>query len=147
MDIREARYVYKLLPLVSIDLDVYLLVLACGSSSIGEDLSRGQLPGLAPRGCNCACWRIFLSKGIGSSVGPFPSVLTLLIKVFNLKRCAGFSVRGQTSYSSRKSERDSGGHFAAYEKPEVLVDDLRKMFRKGGPAAGVVLGHTVINGF
>jgi len=43
-----------------------------------------------------------------------------------------------------ESEHDSGGHFAAYEKPEVLVDDLRKMFGKGGPAAGVVPGH---NGF
>jgi hypothetical protein len=43
-----------------------------------------------------------------------------------------------------ESEHDSGGHFAAYEKPEALVDDLRKMFGKGGPAAGVVPGH---NGF
>ena len=40
-----------------------------------------------------------------------------------------------------ESEHDSGGHFAAYEKPEFLVDDLRKMFGKGGPAADVVPGH------
>ncbi|KAK1221711.1 hypothetical protein PQX77_015482 [Marasmius sp. AFHP31] len=35
---------------------------------------------------------------------------------------------------------ERGGHFAAYEKPVVLVDDLRKMFAKGSPAYGVVLG-------
>ncbi|KAJ7660055.1 Alpha/Beta hydrolase protein [Mycena rosella] len=35
-------------------------------------------------------------------------------------------------------EHESGGHFAAYEKPESLVADLRKMFGKGGPAFGVV---------
>jgi len=40
-----------------------------------------------------------------------------------------------------ESEHASGGHFAAYEKPEALVDDLRRMFGKGGPAAGVVPGH------
>jgi len=43
-----------------------------------------------------------------------------------------------------ESEHASGGHFAAYEKPEALVDDLRRMFGKDGPAAGVVPGH---NGF
>ena len=31
------------LTLISIDLDIYLLVLACGTSGISEDLSRGQL--------------------------------------------------------------------------------------------------------
>ncbi len=30
------------------------------------------------------------------------------------------------------AEHDSGGHFAAWEKPEVLVDDVRGMFGKGG---------------
>lgn len=37
---------------------------------------------------------------------------------------------------------ESGGHFAAYEQPESLADDLRKMFGKGGPAFGVVSGKT-----
>ncbi|KAJ7130299.1 Alpha/Beta hydrolase protein [Mycena epipterygia] len=37
---------------------------------------------------------------------------------------------------------DSGGHFAAYEAPQDLADDLRKMFGKGGPAFGVVAGKT-----
>jgi hypothetical protein len=36
---------------------------------------------------------------------------------------------------------DKGGHFAAHEVPELLVDDLRKMFGKGGPAFGVVSGN------
>ncbi|KAG6902542.1 hypothetical protein C0995_015360 [Termitomyces sp. Mi166 len=37
-----------------------------------------------------------------------------------------------------EAEHDEGGHFAAYEKPEILVGDLRKMFGKGGGAFGVV---------
>jgi len=39
------------------------------------------------------------------------------------------------------SEHDSGGHFAAFERPNELVGDLRKMFGKGGPAYGVVEGR------
>ncbi|KAH7917422.1 alpha/beta-hydrolase, partial [Leucogyrophana mollusca] len=41
-----------------------------------------------------------------------------------------------------ESKHQSGGHFAAHEKPGELVDDLRKMFGKGGPAYGVVPGKT-----
>ncbi|KAI0351456.1 alpha/beta-hydrolase [Trametes cingulata] len=39
-----------------------------------------------------------------------------------------------------ESEHDKGGHFAAFEQPEKLAGDLRKMFGKGGPAHGVVSG-------
>ncbi|KAJ4482519.1 Alpha/Beta hydrolase protein [Lentinula aciculospora] len=39
-----------------------------------------------------------------------------------------------------QTEHSSGGHFAAYERPEELVGDLRKMFGKQGPAFGVVPG-------
>jgi hypothetical protein len=39
-----------------------------------------------------------------------------------------------------ESGHDSGGHFAAHEKPKELVGDLRKMFGKGGTAFGVVKG-------
>ena len=39
-----------------------------------------------------------------------------------------------------ESEHDKGGHFAAFEGPEKLVGDLRKMYGKGGPAYGVVPG-------
>ena len=41
-----------------------------------------------------------------------------------------------------ESEHEVGGHFVAFEQPEALVDDLRKMFGESGPAAGVVVGHT-----
>ncbi|CAL1713451.1 unnamed protein product [Somion occarium] len=41
-----------------------------------------------------------------------------------------------------ESVHESGGHFAAHEKPEALVDDLRKMFGIGGPAFGVVPGKS-----
>ncbi|KAI8989684.1 alpha/beta-hydrolase [Trametes punicea] len=41
-----------------------------------------------------------------------------------------------------ESEHDKGGHFAAFEQPEKLAGDLRKMFGKGGPAYGVVTGKS-----
>ncbi|KAL1760454.1 Alpha/Beta hydrolase protein [Schizophyllum commune] len=37
-----------------------------------------------------------------------------------------------------EDEHESGGHFAAHEKPDALVGDLRAMFGKDGPAYGVV---------
>ncbi|KAI0014600.1 Alpha/Beta hydrolase protein [Xylariomycetidae sp. FL0641] len=37
-----------------------------------------------------------------------------------------------------EQEHQSGGHFAAWEKPELLVGDLRVMFAKGGSAYGAV---------
>ncbi|KAF8743762.1 hypothetical protein AX14_000729 [Amanita brunnescens Koide BX004] len=40
-----------------------------------------------------------------------------------------------------ESEHTNGGHFAAYEVPEQFVGDLRKMFGKNGPAAGIVPGQ------
>ncbi|KAI1794408.1 epoxide hydrolase [Ganoderma leucocontextum] len=39
-----------------------------------------------------------------------------------------------------ESEHAVGGHFAAFEVPEKLAGDLRKMYGKGGPAYGVVPG-------
>ena len=41
-----------------------------------------------------------------------------------------------------ESEHEAGGHFAAYEQPEALVGDIREMFGKSGPVAGVVPGCT-----
>ena len=38
------------------------------------------------------------------------------------------------------SESDRGGHFAAWERPDVIADDLKKMFGKEGGAYGVVRG-------
>ncbi|KAK8116983.1 uncharacterized protein PG998_005264 [Apiospora kogelbergensis] len=37
-----------------------------------------------------------------------------------------------------ESSHPSGGHFPAWEKPEVIVGDLRDMFAKNGPAGNVV---------
>ncbi|KAI0320756.1 Alpha/Beta hydrolase protein [Amylostereum chailletii] len=37
-----------------------------------------------------------------------------------------------------ESTHKHGGHFAAHEKPDDLVADLRKMYGKGGPVFGVV---------
>ncbi|KAJ9668851.1 hypothetical protein H2201_001097 [Coniosporium apollinis] len=39
-----------------------------------------------------------------------------------------------------ESVYESGGHFAAWERPDAIVDDLRKMFGRGGGAFGVVGG-------
>ncbi|KAF4617914.1 hypothetical protein D9613_005904 [Agrocybe pediades] len=44
----------------------------------------------------------------------------------------------RTRYRVFEADHDSGGHFAAHEKPNELVADLRKMFGKGGRAYGVV---------
>jgi len=41
-----------------------------------------------------------------------------------------------------ESKHEVGRHFTAYEQPEALVSDLRKMFGKSGPAASVVPGCT-----
>ncbi|KAG1772282.1 Alpha/Beta hydrolase protein [Suillus occidentalis] len=41
-----------------------------------------------------------------------------------------------------ESHHKSGGHFAAIERPEELVQDVRKMFARGGPAFAIVPGRT-----
>ncbi|KAF9543300.1 alpha/beta-hydrolase [Agrocybe pediades] len=46
----------------------------------------------------------------------------------------------RTKYRIFVAEHAQGGHYAAYEKPNELVGDVRKMFGKGGPAYGVI--HT-----
>ena len=46
----------------------------------------------------------------------------------------------RTRYWVLVSEHESGGHFAAHEKPEELVGDLRRMFGRSGGAFGVVKG-------
>ena len=40
-----------------------------------------------------------------------------------------------------ESEYESGGHFAAWERPDAIVKDLREMFGKGGGAHGCVEGR------
>jgi hypothetical protein len=39
-----------------------------------------------------------------------------------------------------ESDNDSGGHFYATEKPDLLARDLRAMFGKGGGAYQAVKG-------
>jgi hypothetical protein len=40
-----------------------------------------------------------------------------------------------------ESDQEKGGHFAAWECPEAIVNDLNAMFGKGGPCFGVVKGQ------
>ena len=40
----------------------------------------------------------------------------------------------------RQSEHAHGGHFAAWEVPDVIVRDLHAMFGRGGPCFGVIPG-------
>ena len=39
------------------------------------------------------------------------------------------------------SESNKGGHFAALERPDIIADDLKTMFGKGGKAFGVLEGN------
>lgn len=41
-----------------------------------------------------------------------------------------------------ESVNDKGGHFAAYERPDVITDDLQKMFGKSGPCHSIVPGES-----
>ncbi|KAH9945052.1 alpha/beta-hydrolase [Epithele typhae] len=49
------------------------------------------------------------------------------------------ALMGKTVYVG---EHDKGGHFAAFEVPEVLAGDMFKMYGKGGGAFGVVPGKS-----
>ncbi len=40
-----------------------------------------------------------------------------------------------------EKDHESGGHFAAWERPDAIVGDVRKMFGKGGGAYGVIKGR------
>jgi hypothetical protein len=41
-----------------------------------------------------------------------------------------------------ESVNDKGGHFAAWERPDVIVDDLQQMFGKGGQCYKIVPGKS-----
>jgi pimeloyl-ACP methyl ester carboxylesterase len=47
---------------------------------------------------------------------------------------------GKIVFESEDHKR--GGHFAAFEQPHVVVNDMMEMYKKGGPAYGVVEGAT-----
>lgn len=53
----------------------------------------------------------------------------------SLESCADVAEPGPVVY---ESENDKGGHFAAWERPDVIVDDLQKMFGKGGRCYKIV---------
>jgi hypothetical protein len=41
-----------------------------------------------------------------------------------------------------ESVNEKGGHFAAHERPDVIVADLQKMFGKSGPCYEIVPGKS-----
>ncbi|KAF1996826.1 alpha/beta-hydrolase [Amniculicola lignicola CBS 123094] len=41
-----------------------------------------------------------------------------------------------------ESTSDRGGHFAAWERPDVIAKDLQKMYGKGGPCHGIIEGRS-----
>ena len=41
-----------------------------------------------------------------------------------------------------ESFNDKGGHFAAWERPDVISGDLFQMYKKGGPCYGIVKGKS-----
>lgn len=61
-------------------------------------------------------------------VARFPKELTLPPKSW-------YATMGKLVY---QSEHSHGGHFAAWERPDAIVNDLRSMFGKRGGAFGVV---------
>ena len=65
-------------------------------------------------------------------IARFPKEITLLPKLWN-------QTMGPVVF---ESEHDAGGHFAAWENPEAIVDDLQKMFGKDGGAFAAVKGGT-----
>lgn len=40
-----------------------------------------------------------------------------------------------------QTEGNKGGHFPAWENPDFIINDLRKMFGKGGGAYGLIEGR------
>ena len=58
----------------------------------------------------------------------FPGDITVVPKLWG-------KTLGPVVYQSRHGK---GGHFAATEVPEILAQDLKKMFGKNGPCFGVI---------
>ncbi|KAH8588636.1 epoxide hydrolase [Bisporella sp. PMI_857] len=65
-------------------------------------------------------------------ISRFPKDLILLPKLWN-------QTMGPVVF---EKEHESGGHFAAWERPDAIVDDLRTMFGRAGGAFNVVKGHS-----
>ncbi|CAI6245561.1 unnamed protein product [Periconia digitata] len=58
----------------------------------------------------------------------FPKELTVVPRIWG-------RTLGSVVY---ESDNDKGGHFAAWERPDVIAGDLQKMFQKGGPCFSIV---------
>ena len=41
-----------------------------------------------------------------------------------------------------EKEHEKGGHFAAWERPDAIVDDLRTIFGKDGGAYNLIKGKS-----
>jgi hypothetical protein len=74
--------------------------------------------------------QVYINVPLG--IARFPKDLILLPKLWN--HTMGPIVL--------ESEYESGGHFAAWERPDALVKDLRIMFGAGGGAYGCVNGKS-----
>ncbi|KAF2648178.1 alpha/beta-hydrolase [Lophiostoma macrostomum CBS 122681] len=69
-------------------------------------------------------------RGVKLGLGHFPKELSVVPAVWG--RTMGPVVH--------ESSNEKGGHFAAWERPDAIASDLKKMFGKGGPCYGVVEG-------
>lgn len=67
-------------------------------------------------------------SGVPVGISRFPKDLILLPKLWN-------QTMGPVVY---EREHQRGGHFAAWEQPDAIVEDLRCMFGRGGGAYNVV---------
>lgn len=74
--------------------------------------------------------QVYIDVPLG--IARFPKDLILLPKLWH-------HTMGPIVY---ESEHESGGHFAAWERPDAVVKDLRAMFGKSGGAFGCVNGKT-----
>ncbi|KAI9817380.1 MAG: hypothetical protein M1832_004687 [Thelocarpon impressellum] len=78
-----------------------------------------------------------LLTDVGGYVPRVPLGLSYFPKdIYSVPKSWG-RVRGPVVF---EAEHETGGHFAAWEKPQQLVEDLRAMFGRGGGAFGVVKG-------
>jgi hypothetical protein len=66
----------------------------------------------------------------------FPKELTVIPKTWA-------RTLGPVAY---ESVSDHGGHFAAWERPDVIAGDLKAMFGKNGPCYGIVKGANGYDG-
>ena len=119
-----------------------LLVLSCGPRCIGENILRSR-----------KIFRRFKQICVNGQDHSYGSFAFPERHICTTKK-AGFQTRnfGFFTHGRKNSwlptvgklvfaaKHDSGGHFAAHEKSVELVNDLRGMFGRKGPAHGIVNG-------